>query len=103
MIKSVVRALCFRAILAIFALNMISGIAIAETYRSYTQINDLNQSEETSTAQNDAQSKISDIFSNLETAGNSYNSGGSASAALAMVDAGCRAALDRAMNTKLFA
>ncbi len=49
------------------------------------------------------QEKISNIFSNLETVGGAYNSGGSKSAALAMVDAGCRATIDRAMNTKLFA
>ncbi len=53
--------------------------------------------------ENKTQKKISDIFTNLETVGNSYNTAGNSAATLSVIDAGCRAALQRVMSTKLFA
>lgn len=53
--------------------------------------------------QNSTQQKISDIFTNLETVGSSYNTAGNSAATLSVIDAGCRAALQRVMSTKLFA
>lgn len=64
---------------------------------------DPTSSEEQTSTQTEAQTQISDIFNNLETIGGSYNGGGTSAAALAMIDSGCRAALDRAMKTRLFA
>ncbi|MFA7275684.1 MAG: inverse autotransporter beta domain-containing protein [Pseudobdellovibrionaceae bacterium] len=45
--------------------------------------------------------RIQTIFSGLESAGNAYNSNGAAGAASAVVDSGCRALIERFMQTKL--
>jgi len=53
-------------------------------------------------AQYTTQGKISQLFGNLETIGNSYNSGGEKAAALSALDTGCRAAIERMMQSRLF-
>ena len=61
-----------------------------------------NPQEESISVQSDAQNQISKIFSGLETVGGSLNGGGTSSAGLAMIDSGCRAALEYAVKTNLF-
>lgn len=50
----------------------------------------------------DTQSKIQDLFNKIETVGSNYNNGGGSAAAYAAIDVGCRAAIDRMLQTRLF-
>ncbi|MEK7802722.1 MAG: inverse autotransporter beta domain-containing protein, partial [Pseudomonadota bacterium] len=50
----------------------------------------------------DTQSKIQDLFNKVEAIGNNYNSGGRSAASYAAIDVGCRAAIDRMLQTHLF-
>ncbi len=62
----------------------------------------LAETENEETTQDQAQTQIATIFNNLETVGNSLNGGGTSAAGLAMLDSGCRAALEYAIKTNLF-
>lgn len=81
--------------------SLISFVAMANSSDNYS-ISGLGQPTGSATVQNNTQDKISEIFSNLETVGSSYNAGGGSAAAMALMDAGCRAALNRAIQTKLY-
>ncbi|OIN87517.1 MAG: hypothetical protein AUJ12_01965 [Alphaproteobacteria bacterium CG1_02_46_17] len=65
------------------------------------QYNDMHEDDSQDTHSLDTQDKIQTLFNNLETIGNSYNSGGSKAAELALLDSGCQAAIDRFLKTNL--
>lgn len=73
------------------------------TAAASSSFTDPTSTENEVSTQSEAQRQISGIFNNLETVGSSYNNGGTSQAALAMLDTGCRAAIERTMKMRLFA
>lgn len=100
MTKSPLRLLL---LLAALIVQLSIGVsAIAEMYHDPMSGDGLHEDMYGTQETYDTQSSLQTLFSNIETVGNAYNSGGEAEAGKALLDSGCQALVSSIMTSSLF-